>query len=187
MRKRVLLLLLLLCAVLRAGAQEFVNLTAHEVRIDSLLPVYHCNIPLGEHFADSIYTVSIDYPEFIDMSEADIRLEAHSPDGCTDTARLVIPLNKETFWIPNIFTPNDPDANYTFGAVSPGTFNQEIFIYNRYGEMVFHCLGDDCRWDGTDTHGRECVQGAYVYIIRYNDRYDPSVTKVKKGTVTLIR
>ena len=73
MRKRVLLLLLLLCAVLRAGAQEFVNLTAHEVRIDSLLPVYHCNIPLGEHFADSIYTVSIDYPEFIDMSEADIR------------------------------------------------------------------------------------------------------------------
>ena len=73
MRKRVLLLLLLLCAVLKAGAQEFVNLTAHEVRIDSLLPVYHCNIPLGEHFADSIYTVSIDYPEFIDMSEADIR------------------------------------------------------------------------------------------------------------------
>ena len=73
MRKRVLLLLLLLCAVLRAGAQEFVNLTAHEVRIDSLLPVYHCNIPLGKHFADSIYTVSIDYPEFIDMSEADIR------------------------------------------------------------------------------------------------------------------
>ncbi len=73
MRKRVLLLLLLLCAVLRAGAQEFVNLTAHEVRIDSLLPVYHCNIPLGKHFADSIYTVSIDYPEFVDMSEADIR------------------------------------------------------------------------------------------------------------------
>ncbi len=67
------LFLLLLCAVLRAGAQEFVNLTAREVRIDSLLPVYHCNIPLGEHFADSVYTVSIDYPEFIDMSEADIR------------------------------------------------------------------------------------------------------------------
>ena len=133
------------------------------------------------------YEPVAEYTIPIDMSEADIRLVAHSPYGCTDTARLVIPLNKETFWIPNIFTPNDPDANNTFGAVSTGTFNQEIFIYNRYGEMVFHCLGDDCRWDGTDTHGRECVQGAYVYIIRYNDRYDPSVTKVKKGTVTLIR
>ena len=73
MRKRSLLFFLLLCAVLRAGAQEFVNLTASEVRIDSLLPVYHCNIPLGEHYADSVYTVSIDYPEFVEMSKADIR------------------------------------------------------------------------------------------------------------------
>ena len=73
MSKRTLLFVLLLCAVLRAGAQEFVNLTASEVRIDSLLPVYHCNIPLGEHFSDSVYTVSIDYPEFVDMSKDEVR------------------------------------------------------------------------------------------------------------------
>ena len=81
MSKRALLSLLLLCAVLKAGAQEFVNLTASEVRIDSVLPLYYHNIPLGANYADSIYSVSIDYPEFIDMSEADIRRYEAISDG----------------------------------------------------------------------------------------------------------
>lgn len=72
---------MLLCAVLKAGAQEFVNLTASEVRIDSVLPLYYHNIPLGANYADSIYSVSIDYPEFIDMSEADIRRYEAISDG----------------------------------------------------------------------------------------------------------
>lgn len=54
-------------------AQKFVNLTADEVRIDSLLPVFNYEQELGTNYADSTYTVSIDYPEFIDMSDADIR------------------------------------------------------------------------------------------------------------------
>ena len=63
---------LLLCG-LQASAQRFFNLTAEEVSIDSVLPRFACSIPLGAHFADSIYRVSIDYPEFIPMSERDKR------------------------------------------------------------------------------------------------------------------
>ena len=54
------------------SAHEFFNLTAEEVRIDSVLPSFHYEWPLDGHYADSVYEVSIDYPEFIDMSEADI-------------------------------------------------------------------------------------------------------------------
>lgn len=61
---------LFLC--LNAGAQEFVNLTAQQVRIDSLLPVFTWQKPLGPCYADSVYTVSIEYPEFIDMQPADV-------------------------------------------------------------------------------------------------------------------
>ena len=53
-------------------AQTFFNLTADEVKIDSLLPVFCHSFPLGDNYRDSVYTVSIDYPEFIDMSAADI-------------------------------------------------------------------------------------------------------------------
>ena len=55
-----------------AYAQTFFNLTAEEVEIDSMLPRFVYSRPIGAAYADSVYTVSIDYPEYIDMSEADI-------------------------------------------------------------------------------------------------------------------
>ena len=51
-----------------AMAQRFFNLTADEVRIDTLLPVFNYAYPLGSHYADSTYTVTIEYPEFVPMS-----------------------------------------------------------------------------------------------------------------------
>ena len=62
--------LLFLCQF--AAAQEFFNLTAQEVRIDSLLPLFTHTFELGADYADKDYTITIDYPEFIDMSETDI-------------------------------------------------------------------------------------------------------------------
>ncbi len=54
------------------GKGTFFNLTAQEVRIDSLLPVFTYKMPLGKGYADYTYAVSIEYPEFIPMSAADI-------------------------------------------------------------------------------------------------------------------
>ena len=56
-----------------ARAQKFFNLTAEEVRIDTLLPAFHYAHPLGEHYADSTYSVKIVYPEFLPMSAGDIK------------------------------------------------------------------------------------------------------------------
>ena len=64
-------ILLLLCPL--AEAQVYVDLTAQQVRIDSLLPVFSWQKSLGVNYTDSVYHVSIDYPEFIDMSVDDIR------------------------------------------------------------------------------------------------------------------
>lgn len=63
--------LLLIC--LTTSAQKFFNLTAEQVRIDSLLPVFTYRQALGYHYADSVYDVSIAYPEYIPMSDADIQ------------------------------------------------------------------------------------------------------------------
>ena len=53
-------------------AQRFFDLTAEEVRIDSLLPVFNYEQELGPGFADSVYTVTIEYPEFVDMTPTDV-------------------------------------------------------------------------------------------------------------------
>ena len=64
---------MLLCGWTVAGAQEFIDLTARQVSIDSLLPVFTWQKQLGPRYADSTYTVSIEYPEFIEMSKEEIR------------------------------------------------------------------------------------------------------------------
>ena len=51
---------------------HFFNLTANDVKIDSILPYFSHSFELNECYADSSYTVSILYPEFINMTTADV-------------------------------------------------------------------------------------------------------------------
>lgn len=71
--KKYILSLLLLFSCLGIEAQRFFNLTAPQVRIDSVLPQFTYSIPLYDNYADSTYTLSIEYPEFIPMGDADVR------------------------------------------------------------------------------------------------------------------
>lgn len=57
---------------LSVSAQRFFNLTSDEVSVDSMLPQFTYAVPLEGTFTDSIYTATILYPEFIDMTQEDI-------------------------------------------------------------------------------------------------------------------
>ena len=70
--KKTITCVLLMLVGLTANAQRFFNLTADEVRIDTLLPVFNYAYPLGPNYADSTYEVTIEYPEFIPMESAEI-------------------------------------------------------------------------------------------------------------------
>ena len=59
-------------AATTASAQEFFNLTAEQVKIDSLLPVFTHQIPVGRDYAGRNYTVSIVYPEFVPMNKSEV-------------------------------------------------------------------------------------------------------------------
>ena len=73
MYRLVLAVLLFVAHPACLSAQRFFNLTAEQVRIDSLLPHFACTIPLADNYADSTYTVSLRYPEFVDMTEAEVK------------------------------------------------------------------------------------------------------------------
>lgn len=72
LRKHIFILLLLLASCFGANAQRFFNLASSQVEVDSVLPEFTYAIPLYDNYDDSIYTVSILYPEFIDMTRTDI-------------------------------------------------------------------------------------------------------------------
>ena len=71
--RRYIIIGVTLLACLTVQAQHFFNLTAQEVRIDSLLPVFTYKQPLPSGYADSVYHVTILYPEFVPMSAGDIQ------------------------------------------------------------------------------------------------------------------
>lgn len=52
--------------------QKFFNLTSQEVKVDSMLPQFVYSFPLTGNYQDSIYTVVVKYPEYLDMTPTDI-------------------------------------------------------------------------------------------------------------------
>ena len=73
MKKLYTIILLLTCIISVQAQKRFYNLTAEELRIDSVLPNVAYSIPLPHNYKDSTYTLNIRYPEYIDMPESDIR------------------------------------------------------------------------------------------------------------------
>ena len=71
LRYVILAVVLVMSSQLKAQ-QRFFNLTADEVKIDSALPRFTYSFPLSDNYQDSTYTVTLVYPEYIDMSPADI-------------------------------------------------------------------------------------------------------------------
>lgn len=63
----------LVVVALPASAQRFFNLTSQEVKVDSVLPQFVYSLPLQGDYQDSIYMVTVKYPEYVDMPVADIQ------------------------------------------------------------------------------------------------------------------
>lgn len=81
-KRYVTTLLILMCTLVNTMAQGFVNLTAEEVSIDSVLPYYTYAREIGKSYADSLFSVSIEYPEFTEMTaEETARYHALTTDS----------------------------------------------------------------------------------------------------------
>lgn len=129
------------------------------------------------------HTVRYNFP--VSEDSVILVLTAHnSVLGCDDQDSVTITMLRETVYLPNAFTPDEP-INNTFKIFGEGVNSMEMIIFNRWGEQVFHSNELYAEWDGTH-EGVPCSQGAYVYIIKYTSLTHPS-TQVLRGTVTLIR
>ncbi len=90
--------------------------------------------------------------------------------------------------LPTAFTPNGDGHDDTyFPLFEPSCVisNYVFFIYNRWGQCVFHSDNPAVRWDGR-FKGVDAPLDVYMYELRYstNSNYPPHI---KKGDVTLVR
>lgn len=132
--------------------------------------------------------VSEETSMIVDLSNnqmADVRLEATGSLGCVKTVSgEFFPL--ADLFIPNSFSPNGDGLNDFFKAEGHDIKSFEIWIFNRWGDMVFHSTDIDARWDGGFQSGDYFSQnGSYTYRVEAVGKRMNDIRR--SGTITIIR
>ena len=118
-----------------------------------------------------------------------VTLTVETPNGCIDSVtHPVIILDDFAIYIPNAFTPNDDGLNDFFYAKGVGIEKFEIFIFDRWGELIFYADEMDKKWDGTVTgkSGTLVQQDTYVWKAKVK-AFSNKNTREFKGTVSVVK
>ncbi len=117
----------------------------------------------------------------------------NSITGCTDT--IIRPISaisdsSQDIKLANVFTPNDDAYNNCFKVIgfSANCDKGEVYIYNRWGENIYHSKNlTDC-WNGrVENTGEPLPSGTYFYIINIEETSNSKSPKTIHGSVNLIR
>ncbi len=123
----------------------------------------------------------------------DVTLIAISPAGCTDTAYATIQIYEEViFYVPNTFTPDNDTYNQTFKPIFTSgydPFDYSLYIYDRWGEIIFESHNTEVGWNGTYGSNQEIdmVQdGTYTWKIEFKVTKNDE-RRMQVGHVNVIR
>ena len=74
--------------------------------------------------------------------------------------------------IPTIISPNGDgfDEQWIIGNIHKYPDN-EVYIFNSKGQIVYYEKGYEQSWDGTTSNGTLLKSGIYMYRIILNDKY----------------
>ena len=111
-------------------------------------------------------------------------------NGCVDTSTYEIKLgcrgtiSTKDKPIYDIITPNGDNTNEKWIVDKIEEYpKNEVFIYNRWGQLVWNVKGYQNNWAGTNNDGQELPAAAYYYVIRLND----DKNTVWSGSITVVR
>ncbi len=91
----------------------------------------------------------------------------HSDDGdCDkDSTEIKLSIKESQLLVPNVFTPNGDGMNDEFRVLYRSLREYHIWVYNRWGKLVYESTDPSKGWDG-NIGGRLAAEGAYYYVIR---------------------
>ena len=113
----------------------------------------------------------------ITRNDKDIRYTFSSPGSyrvlckvnnasCTaDSMEVKINISESYLAVPNVFTPNGDGMNDEFRVAYRSLKEFHIWVYNRWGKLVYESTDPAKGWDGT-INGRPAAEGAYFYVVR---------------------
>jgi gliding motility-associated-like protein len=111
------------------------------------------------------------------------------PELC-DQAFVTVTINRDSVEIttPNGFTPNGDGMNdelvFDQLLTNPEDFkDNELIVFNRWGDIVFEAQPYNNDWRGTNQEGEDLPDGTYYFILRLN----VGDGEIIRGDVTIIR
>ena len=118
-----------------------------------------------------------------------IRLTIVNQYGCPDAISKTIHIEPEwTFYVPDAVSPNGDGKNETFFGTGIGILEKEMWIFDRWGLLIFHTTDLNGAWDGKVASGssNELVQqDVYVWKIRIKEIFGKTHTYL--GHVTVVK
>lgn len=118
-----------------------------------------------------------------------VKLNIVNQYGCPDSILKVIHLDPEwAFYVPNAFSPNGDDKNEVFFGTGFGILEKEMWIWDRWGLLIFHTTEIDGAWDGRVQNGNSgelAQQDVYVWRIDIKEIFGKHHRYM--GHVTLVR
>lgn len=138
----------------------------------------------SENFFDQIF-------EATEVGSYRVRLE--NAFGCETSDDAIVEENCDpVINAPNAFRPSSGlNANQMFGIftfyVSEDDF--QIYIFNRWGEMVFESDNLAFAWNGgyKNNAGQLMPAGTYSYVLKYKSKEENAATREQRGGVLLLR
>jgi len=108
--------------------------------------------------------------------------------GCTDSILKYVNIVSDiVVYAPNAFTPDDDEFNQTWFMHISGIdiYDFDLFIYNRWGEVVWESHDPSVGWNGT-YNGKIVQDGTYTWVMKCADILNDDKYTFE-GHVTIIR
>ncbi len=141
----------------------------------------------GDTLAPNITTPIHTYPS-VPGSTYQAKLIVHNANFCYANVTHEIFIEPEfSFFIPNAFTPYaSAGVNDLFLGKGIGIIQYDLWIFDRWGNMIFHGKDLDDGWDGKANGGKHTAQeDVYVWKVNLTDVFHKQHDYI--GTVTLVR
>lgn len=113
------------------------------------------------------------------QTETQYTVTVQSENGCVAEDSTVV-FVIEKIHVPTTFSPNNDGHNDTFQIFDSKNRLEEISIYNRWGELIFHSKGYSEPWNGTYKN-KPLPAGSYPYILK------AQFQQPVEGTVLLLK
>ena len=109
-------------------------------------------------------------------------------NGCVVSDSVTVRVEPEVrFWVANAFTPNGDRINDTWGPNAYGFSEYELWVFDRWGQLMFHSTDPFEKWNGTLSNkgNRPALGGVYSY--RIVARSVKSTVVREFGHVTIVK